>query len=131
MSNSNRPLSPHIQIYNHQFTSVLSIMHRITGVALCAGLIVLSGWLLALADGAQSFARASAVVGSVLGQLVLFAFTLALFYHLANGIRHLFWDVGYGFELSTVYTSGRAVLVATVALTLVVWAVALTVGSGA
>ena len=131
MSNLNRPLSPHLQIYNHQFTSVLSIMHRISGVALCAGIVVLSCWLLALADGAQSFARASAVVGSAVGQLVLFAFTLALFYHLGNGIRHLFWDAGYGFELSTVYASGRAVLVATVVLTLVVWAVALTIGSGA
>lgn len=128
MSNLNRPLSPHIQVYRPQLTSVLSIVHRITGVALFAGIVALTGWLLALADGPQSFAWASAVVGSALGQLVMFAFTLALFYHFCNGIRHLFWDAGYGFELSTVYASGKGVLVASVALTLLVWAVAMTSG---
>lgn len=131
MSNSNRPLSPHIQIYSHQLTSVMSIMHRISGIALCAGVVVLSAWLIALADGPQSFQRISAIAGSALGQVVLFAFTLALFYHLGNGIRHLFWDAGYGFELKTVYASGKVVLVATVALTVLVWAAAMTTGGGA
>jgi succinate dehydrogenase / fumarate reductase cytochrome b subunit len=131
MSNLNRPLSPHLQVYRPQLTSVLSIAHRISGVALCAGVIALTIWLMALADGAQSFARVSTILGSVLGQLVLFVFTLALFYHLCNGIRHLFWDAGYGFELSTVYASGKAVLIASGVLTVVVWAAAIIARSGA
>ena len=110
---------------------VLSIAHRITGVALCAGIVGLTVWLLALADGPQSFAVVNAAVGSVLGQLVLFGFTLALFYHLCNGIRHLFWDAGYGFEVSTAFASGKAVLVAAAVLTIGVWTVAMTAGGGA
>ena len=131
MSNLNRPLSPHLQVYRPQLTSVLSIAHRISGVALCAGVVALTIWLMALADGPPSFARVSAILGSALGQLVLFAFTLALFYHLCNGIRHLFWDAGYGFELSTVYASGKAVLIATAVLTVLLWAAALLARSGA
>lgn len=118
-----------MQIYKPQLTSVLSITHRITGIVLSAGIIVLTIWLMALADGAQSFASVNAIVGSAFGKLLMFLFTLALFYHLCNGIRHLFWDAGYGFELSTVYASGKAVLVATVVLTVIVWAVALSSGS--
>jgi len=129
MSNLNRPLSPHLQVYRPQLTSVLSIAHRITGVALFAGIIALTIWLLSLAGGEQSFVRVSAIIGSALGQLILFTFTLAMFYHLCNGIRHLFWDAGYGFELDTVYTSGKAVLVATVVLTIVIWAAAMMAGS--
>ncbi|MFT5173317.1 MAG: succinate dehydrogenase / fumarate reductase cytochrome b subunit [Gammaproteobacteria bacterium] len=131
MSNLNRPLSPHLQVYRPQLTSVLSIAHRISGVALCAGVVALTIWLMALAGGAQSFAQVSAILGSAFGQLVLFAFTLALFYHLCNGIRHLFWDAGYGFELSTVYASGKAVLVASTVLTVVVWVAAIIARSSA
>jgi len=92
MSNRERPLSPHLQVYKPQLTSVLSITHRGTGVALAAGTLLLLYWLLALADGPDSYARAQSLLGSWLGQVVLFGFTFALFYHLCNGIRHLLWQ---------------------------------------
>ena len=128
MSQTNRPLSPHLQVYRPQLTSVLSISHRATGVALGAGSVVLALWLLALAGGPDSFATASAILGSIPGKLLMFLFTYALFYHLCNGVRHLFWDAGYGFELETAYASGKAVLAASAVLTVVVWGVALTGG---
>lgn len=121
MASRDRPLSPHLQIYRWQITSVLSILHRATGVALAVGSLVLVYWLIAAAMGAVEFATAQALVGSVLGRLLLFGWSLALFYHLANGIRHLFWDIGLGFELATVTRSGWAVLVLTLALTLAAW----------
>ena len=130
MSQSDRPLSPHLQVYRPQLTSVLSISHRITGIVLSAGTVLLAWWLIALAAGPDSFARASAILGSIPGKLILFAFTLALSYHLCNGIRHLFWDAGYGFEIETAYASGKAVLAASVVLTLLVWVVAMASGSG-
>ena len=128
MSQTNRPLSPHLQVYRPQLTSVLSISHRATGVALGAGSVVLALWLLALAGGPDSFATASAILGSIPGKLLMFLFTYALFYHLCNGVRHLFWDAGYGFELETAYASGKAVLAASAVLTVVVWGVALAGG---
>ncbi len=128
MNQTNRPLSPHLQVYRPQLTSVLSISHRATGVALGAGSVVLALWLLALAGGPDSFATASAILGSIPGKLLMFLFTYALFYHLCNGVRHLFWDAGYGFELETAYASGKAVLAASAVLTVVVWGVALAGG---
>lgn len=119
MEITNRPLSPHLQIYKPQVTSVLSILHRLTGVALVIGTIPFVYWLAALAGGADSYATAQALFGSVVGQILLFLWVFSLFYHLCNGIRHLFWDMGLGFELKTLYTSGTIVMVAAVALTLV------------
>jgi succinate dehydrogenase / fumarate reductase, cytochrome b subunit len=110
MSPMERPLSPHIQVYRPQITSVLSIVHRITGVALTAGTLLLTWWLVAAAYGPDAFTNAQAFVGSWFGQLLLWAFTFALFYHLGNGIRHLAWDFGWGFELSQVRASGMAML---------------------
>ena len=124
MSSVARPLSPHLQIYKPQLTSVLSILHRITGIILAAGLVLLLYWLLAIAGGERTYASAQALLGSWFGRLILFGFTLALFYHLCNGIRHLFWDAGYGFELATAYASGKLVIAATIVLTLVSWAMA-------
>ena len=121
MAAGNRPLSPHLQVYRPQLTSMLSILHRITGVALAVGTLLLVDWLAAAAGGPESYAAAQGFIGSFFGQLLLFGWTVALFYHLANGIRHLFWDAGYGFELPTVYRSGLAVLVATAVLTIVSW----------
>ena len=129
MSTSNRPLSPHLQVYRPQLTSVLSISHRATGVALSVGAVFLVVWLLALAGGPESFASMATVFGSLPGQVVMFLFTLALFYHLCNGIRHLFWDAGHGFELKTVYASGKAVLGVSVGLTVLTWIVALSSGN--
>jgi len=131
MSTSNRPLSPHLQVYRPQLTSVLSISHRATGVALAAGAVLLVVWLLALAGGPESYASASSVLGSLPGKAVMFLFTLALFYHLCNGIRHLFWDAGYGFELATAYASGKAVVAIAAVLTALTWIIALTSGGGA
>ena len=116
-----RPLSPHLQIYRWQLTSVLSILHRATGVALAVGTLLLVYWLVAAAAGPDAFATAQAFIGSILGRLLLFGWTVALFYHLANGIRHLLWDAGRGFELRTAYASGWTVVVAAVALSLIAW----------
>ncbi len=116
-----RPLSPHLQIYKPQLTSVLSITHRVTGVALTAGSLLLVYWLAAIAGGEESYASATAVLGSFFGRLILFLFSLAVFYHLCNGLRHLYWDSGRGFELDAVYLSGKVVIVASIALTLLTW----------
>ncbi|MGI9333349.1 MAG: succinate dehydrogenase, cytochrome b556 subunit [Gammaproteobacteria bacterium] len=124
MSSAVRPLSPHLQVYKPQLTSVMSIVHRITGIVLSIGLLFLLYWLAALAGGESTYAQAQALLGSWFGRVVLFGFTVALFYHLCNGIRHLFWDVGYGFELPVAYASGKIVLVATAVLTLLTWIVA-------
>lgn len=121
MSTSNRPLSPHLQVYRPQLTSVLSILHRITGLMLCAGTVLLTAWLLALASGPDTFDSMQSVLGSIPGRLVLFGFTLALCFHFCAGIRHLFWDTGRGFELSTAYASGKAVIVGTVVLSVALW----------
>lgn len=123
-----RPLSPHLQVYRPQLTSVLSITHRATGVALAVGTVLLVWWLVAAASGPEQFALAQAFLGSWLGKLLLLGWTIALFYHLGNGIRHLFWDAGYGFEIKTAYASGWAVLAATVVLTAIAWALAMTMG---
>lgn len=116
-----RPLSPHLQVYRPQLTSVLSITHRGTGIALALGSGLLCYWLFALAGGAEAYADAQSVLGSWFGRLVLLGFTFALFYHLCNGIRHLFWDAGYGLELDTVYTSGWTVVFGSIVLTLLAW----------
>ncbi|EDP62793.1 succinate dehydrogenase, cytochrome b subunit [alpha proteobacterium BAL199] len=125
MSADRRPLSPHLQIYKPQLTSVLSISHRATGVGLAAGLLLLTWWLLAAAAGPDSFAVVQDFLGSWLGYLILFGFSYALMFHLCNGVRHLFWDAGWGFELDTVYKSGWAVVIASVALTVLAWAIAI------
>ncbi len=121
MSKGDRPLSPHLQVYRFQWTMALSILHRITGVALAVGTLLLVWWLVAAASGPEAFATVQGFIGSILGRLLLFGWTLALFYHLCNGIRHLFWDAGYGFELDVAYRSGLVVLGASVALTLISW----------
>lgn len=122
MSAQNRPLSPHLQVYRPQMTSVLSITHRATGVVLALGTLLLVWWLVAAAGGPDPYATVQAFLGSILGRLMLFGWTLALFYHLCNGIRHLFWDAGYGFELKAAYGSGWLVLAASLVLTLAAWA---------
>ena len=124
MPSRERPLSPHLQVYRPQITSVLSIVHRLTGVALTAGTLLLTWWLVSAAYGPGAFADAQAVVGSWFGQLLLWAFTFALFYHLGNGIRHLAWDFGWGFEMSQLRASGIAMLAFAAAGTLLTLIVA-------
>lgn len=118
-----RPLSPHLGIWRWTLAMALSILHRLTGLGLAAGLVLLVWWLMALAKGAEAFAEAQAFMGSVIGRIVLFAFTLALFFHLLNGIRHLAWDLGLGFSLPAARATGVIVVVLALALTLLAWAV--------
>ena len=131
MSSDQRPLSPHLQVYRPQITSVLSILHRLTGVALAAGIVVLVWWISAAASSAAYFATVQSIIGSWYGLVLLFGWTFALFYHLCNGVRHLFWDAGRGFELPQVYASGWAVVAASIALTVIAWIAGLSIGGGA
>ena len=125
MASRARPLSPHLQIYRPEITSVLSILHRMTGVALAVGTLVLVYWLAAAAGGAESYQAAQGWIGSWIGYLAIFGWTWALFYHLSNGIRHLVWDTGRGLELDTAAKSGWAVVIASASLTALAWALAL------
>jgi succinate dehydrogenase / fumarate reductase cytochrome b subunit len=124
MAEKDRPLSPHLQIYRFQLHMVMSVLHRITGVALGAGTILLVWWLMALAAGPSAYETFSIIAASPLGQLVLFGFSFALLYHLLNGIRHLYWDTGQGFELSTTRLSGLLVMTSAIAATIAAWVVA-------
>ena len=116
-----RPLSPHLQIYRWQLTSVLSILHRMTGIALAVGAILFVSWIGAAADGPEPYAKMQWFLGSWIGLLLLFGWTLSLFYHLCNGIRHLVWDTGHALDLESTYLGGWIVVGATAALTLVAW----------
>ena len=127
MTTGNRPLSPHLEIYRPQLTSILSITHRMTGMALWAGTLLLTWWLVAAAFGPGAFDLVQSFLGHWFGKLVLLGFTYALFYHLCNGIRHLFWDVGYGFELPTLHASGWTVLAASAVLTVLAFGAGYTV----
>jgi succinate dehydrogenase / fumarate reductase cytochrome b subunit len=121
MAKPARPLSPHISIYSWKFTMLLSILHRATGIALAAGALLLVYWLAAAASGPESFAAAQGLIGSWFGMLVLLGFSYALFFHLCNGIRHLFWDAGYGFQLETAWASALATVSVSIGLTAVAW----------
>ncbi|NBC33276.1 MAG: succinate dehydrogenase, cytochrome b556 subunit [Alphaproteobacteria bacterium] len=123
----NRPLSPHLQIYRPQITSVLSILHRMTGVALTLGTLLIAYWLIAAASGAEAFAAAQDWIGSFLGVLLLLAWSFSLFYHLCNGVRHLAWDLGLGLEIETVTQTGWVTVAVAGGLTLVAWIVAFAV----
>ena len=117
-----RPLSPHLQVYDMmQLTSALSIGGRITGAAWSVGLLLLVWWLAAAASGPAAFARVQWFMSSWLGLLGLFGMTAAAWYHTLAGVRHLAWDVGYGYDIPTTYRTGRMVIVGTVVLTLLTW----------
>ncbi len=118
-----RPLSPFMfpSWYHFQIGSALSILHRLTGIALSVGSILLAWWLIAVAAGGQVFAATHVFLASPIGELLLFLWSVAFFYHLCNGVRHLVWDSGHGFELRTARLSSYAVLAATVVLTIVAW----------
>ena len=121
-----RPLSPHLQVYDMlQLTSALSISSRITGSAWGLGLVLLVWWLVAAASGPSAFATAQWFMSSWLGLLVLFGMTGAAWYHTLNGVRHLAWDAGYGYDIPSTYRSGRIVLVGTAVMTVLTWVVAL------
>jgi succinate dehydrogenase / fumarate reductase cytochrome b subunit len=129
MATRERPLSPHLQVYRWQITMTMSILHRATGIALTVGAFGLAWWLMAMAAGGEQAMHAAQCLASPFGKLLLFGFSLSLVYHLLNGIRHLLWDAGMGFEIPEFYRSGWTVAVLTVALTAAIWFVAL--GGGA
>src|SRR5450432_1841251 len=115
-----RPLSPHLQVYRPQLTSMLSILHRATGIALSVGAIYLAIWVIAAsATSPRAYALFSSFNMSILGRIVLGGWLFSAYYHLCNGIRHLFWDAGYGFELKDAYRSGWIVVGVSLVATLV------------
>jgi succinate dehydrogenase / fumarate reductase cytochrome b subunit len=121
MSASDRPLSPHLQIYRPQLTTIMSITHRATGVALTGGTLLLVCWLVSAALGPTQYAGLQRFLGSWLGILLLLGWSWALFYHLCNGIRHLVWDAGYWLDLKNCYASGYGVLIVSTILTFASW----------
>ncbi|PWG63751.1 succinate dehydrogenase, cytochrome b556 subunit [Sediminicurvatus halobius] len=125
MSIANRPLSPHLQVYRLPFTALTSISHRISGTLNAAGSLVLVYWVVAVSAGPDTYATAQGFLGSLPVQVLMFLWSFGLFYHLCNGIRHLFWDVGYGFELDTAQRSGQAAIGAAALLTVFAWLIAL------
>ena len=121
-----RPLSPFMlgQYYRFQLTSVLSLAHRVTGMGLSVGSFLLVAWLVALAGGPWSYATFGTHLHAWYGQILLLGWSWALLYHLCNGIRHLMWDLGYGFSIPAVYRSGYIVAAASLLLTVATWGVA-------
>lgn len=127
MATDSRPLSPHLQVYKFQLTMFISVLQRITGGFLALGLLVFAYWLAAAAYGPEAYVRAQAVLGSWIGYLAVFGFSVALFFHLCNGIRHLFWDIGWGYENEQVRASSLAVVAGTVVLTALSWFIGLAI----
>lgn len=123
----NRPLSPHLQIYRFVPTMAMSIVHRITGGALYFGTVLVAAWLIAAASGEEYFNYVNWFFGSIVGQVILFGYTWAMLHHLLGGLRHIMWDLGYGFDKDFSTLLAKANLVASVALTVLVWAVVLIV----
>ena len=121
MSNQERPLSPHLSIYRWPISMTLSILHRMTGVALSAGLLALVFWLESIAFGEASYQMFAGWIDTPVGKLLLLGWSFSLFFHLSNGIRHLFWDAGVGFEKRQTDVSAWLVLIATVVLTASYW----------
>lgn len=120
-----RPMSPHLQVYRPQITSVLSILNRMSGIAISAGTLLLVWWLVAAASGPGPFATVQRVVSNPIGLIVLFGWTLALMYHFFASLRHLAWDAGYGFSLPATHRSGWITVIATLAITVLIWAIGL------
>ena len=123
MSQASRPLSPHLQVYRWQISNTLSILHRLTGVALSLGAVALVSWLVALASGPPAYGQLGSVFDSFPGQLLLMAWTFCFFYHFCNGLRHLAWDAGYGFDKAVARRTGVAVVMVASVLTVVFWVV--------
>lgn len=116
-----RPLSPHLQIYGWKITMAASITHRISGVGLAIGSLLLTCWLLALAAGPENYTALQSFLASWFGRLLLLGFTWSLMYHLCNGIRHLFWDIGYGFDIATADRTAWAAFAGSILLTVMAW----------
>lgn len=124
-------MSPHLQIWRWHITMFTSIAHRATGVALYVGALIAALWALALASGPVGYGRFLQVIGSPLGKLVLFGLTVSIFYHLANGVRHLFWDAGEGLTTETANRTAVAVITFAVVISVFIWVAALFTGAAA
>lgn len=120
-----RPLSPHVGIYRWQISNTLSILHRLTGVALSIGLLVFAAWLYSAAYSPECYAMIQDYAATLLGKLALFGWTVAFYYHLGNGMRHLNWDMGRGFKLDEMARSGWVVVVFTLSMSVFTWAMIL------
>lgn len=124
MTMRKRPLSPHLQIYKLELPMVLSGLHRITGIALSVGSILLVAWIFSAVYSAEAFASMNRFLGGYIGQFVLFGWTFSLIYHSVNGVRHLIWDTGRLLEVKQIHTSGKIVLAVALVLTLLAWILA-------
>jgi succinate dehydrogenase / fumarate reductase cytochrome b subunit len=129
MAQTARPLSPHLGVYRWQITMTLSILHRATGIALAVGTLLVIAALLALATGPESFVKVQGFCASPVGVFLLIGWTWSLCYHLCNGIRHLAWDAGWGFEIPRTYVTGWTVVIMSLVLTALVWACVLMRGA--
>jgi len=124
MNDSNNPLSPHLQIYRWHISSLLSITHRISGVINLLALILIFFWLIVLSFGESNYELFLLIMNSFFGKFVLIGFTWSMSFHLLSGIRHLAWDLGYGFEIKTANISGIVVIIFSLALTIIFWVLA-------
>lgn len=123
-SSRDPPLSPHLQVWRWHITMFTSIAHRATGIALYAGALIAAAWAMSLAGGAETYATFKAVMGSPLGKLVMFGLTVSVFYHLANGVRHLVWDTGRGFDIKSANASAVLVIAFALAASIAIWVIA-------
>ena len=118
---NNRPLSPHLSIHKKILTATFSILHRITGIALSIGSVLIAIWIFLIALGPKYFLFFEIIAASIIFKIILLFWTLGTFYHMFNGVRYLFWSYGLGMDLKTVYNSGYLILLLTVLATLFVW----------
>ena len=121
MNDSKNPLSPHLQIYRWHISSLLSITHRISGVINLLALILIFFWLLGLSFGESNYELFLLIINSFFGKFILIGFTWSMSFHILSGIRHLAWDLGYGFEIKTANISGIIVIISSLALTIIFW----------
>ena len=122
-------MSPHLQVWRWHVTMLTSILHRVTGVGLYLGALIVAAWAISLASGPEAYGTFKAVLGSPIGKFVMFGMTLSLFYHLANGVRHLMWDLGKGLDVKSANASAYTVFGFTIAATIAVWAIAGMIGA--
>ena len=121
MKNNNRPISPHLQIYKPQITSILSISHRFTGIILFFSCFLVCIWLFAMAFNDSLYDLINIFFSGIIGKVILFFITFSFFYHLLNGVRHLLWDIGYGYKITNVYLSGIIVILLTLVINIYIW----------
>ena len=121
MNDSKNPLSPHLQIYRWHVSSLLSIIHRISGVINLLALILIFFWLLGLSSGDSNYELFLLIINSFFGKFILIGFTWSMSFHILSGIRHLVWDLGYGFEIKTANISGIIVIICSLVLTIIFW----------